>query len=429
MLYKNLKCRATVRATLEYVFRENPDHGHKMQNVVYLSGSALSPSPLTHDSTGKVIGVNVDELTGEFEFQTNLYNGKGANNVPYDHSVLSLAPNESISNSQWAQAAQILQDELNFSFDDTLWCGGIHLESRAIHLHLISNRVKNDGSLVSMYNNYERAQVACRKIEKMFGLIIINSSHEVIGEEDLKPHTHAKRHIPNKNGVIKDIEIRQLIRRAVKNVFKYEKPQTIIDYVNSLKERGVEVIAREGAPGEVIGLSYRMNRHNDKWYSGSKVSSQHATWGSLLRPDRKNLSYNSMRDNPALGLASVMRFCLKINKRQVVKIKQKRLNFIIRELDKEPYVDFTFCTTKQARDIAKMIAMIMKIFSILFGKDRALIAEAEFLARSIIAYQSTELKTYNADDTQQCAQELEMDTAQWRTEDSNDGFEALHLAA
>lgn len=429
MLYKNLKCRATVRATLEYVFRENPVHGHKMQNVVYLNGSALSPSPLTHDSTDKVIDVNVEELTTEFEFQTQLYNGKGANNAPYDHSVLSLAPNESLTNTQWAQAAQILQDELSFSFDDTLWCGGIHFESRAIHLHLISNRVKNDGSLVSMYNNYERAQVACRKIEKMFGLRVVKSSHESIGEEDLKPHSHAKRHIPNNNGMITDIEIRQLIRRGVKNVFKYEKPQTISDYVNSLKKRGVEVKAREGTPGEVIGLSYRMSKHSDKWYSGSKISSQHATWGSLLRSDRKNISYDSMRDNPALGLASVMRFCVKVTKRQAIKIKQKRLNFIIRELDKKPYVDFTFCSTKQARDIAKFIAMIMKILSLLFGKDRALIAEAEFLARSITVYQLSELKIYNVDDTQKFAQEIEKDTANWRIEDNDDGFEALHLAA
>ncbi len=442
MIYKHLKCRSTIRLTLEYILRENKEHGHKMQHLIFLHGSSISPSPLSHDKDGRVICVDVDDLVNEFEFQSCLYNGASKCGQVYDHSILSLAPEDKpLSPQQWGRAARILQRALGFEFKDTLWAGGIHLENQAVHLHLASCRVTNDGKLVSMHDNYVRAQKACRAIEKEFGLKVVPSSDEELGEEDMNRHVHAKEILRDKSREINDMGVRKKIRRIIGQTFKCDEPKNIKQFVEALGRKGVDVRAREGSVGEVMGVSYRIKSLKDRWYSGSNVSSLHATWGSLLRKDRKDLDYSAERDNPSIGLAPVFKIRVKVTKSKLARIRRLRINAIVREINREPWIDFTFCRSAHDANIAKIIAAIMDILSMLFGKKRALyeeavqqmqyaeqvkVIDADYLAKSKTIHESEITAVYNVDDIQKCAQAIDRDTQVWRREIGPDGMEGLH---
>jgi hypothetical protein len=420
MIYKDHKNRKSIRNTLEYMFRESPEHGRKMDKVIFLHGSSTSGSPLTFDEKGKVIDVDVSELVEEFEFQTSLYKGSARDGKFYNHASLSLQANEHLSTEQWEESAKILQEELGFEYDKSLYCGVIHLDKKEqLHIHLASNRVDIDGDLISQHNNWEKAQHATKKICQKFGLEVIQSSFDELGNQNNDRTDSMKKRIAiegdkTKPGEIKDVDVRAEIRRTIASVFKQDKPKTISDYTSSLGKRGVILKGVEGQVGECVGVKYNMPSIKDKYYSGSKISATHASWGSLLNEKRKGLGYEPFRDNPSMGLVPVMRAKIVVNTTQVRAIRRLRLNVSMRIVGRETCVDFSFCFSKQARDIAKWIALIMRLLKMLFsGSKVSFYTPLELSQSSVINKKHVEC-VYNAKDQQECFKHLAQDTELWR---------------
>lgn len=420
MIYKDHKNRKSIRATLEYMLRESPAHGHKMDKVLFISGSSTSSSPLHTDHNGKVTNVDVSELVEEFEFQTSLYKGSARDSKFYNHASISLQAKEYLTPVQWEEAARILQDELGFKFQNSLYCGAIHLDKKdQLHIHLASNRVDDGGKLISQHNNWEKAQRATKLICEKFGLEVIPSSFdELLNESNDSIDLLNKRikRVGDKSFKcqIKDVDVRAKIRRTIAAVFKQDKPKTISDYTSSLEKRGVILKGVEGQIGECIGVKYNMPSLKDKFYAGSKISATHASWGSLLSEKRKGLSYEPFRDNYSLGLVPVMRVKVVVNKAQVKTIKRLRLNMSMRRVGRETCVDLSFCLTKQARDMAKWIALIMRLLKMLFSNSKVRFYTPLELSQSSVINKKHVECVYNAEDQQECFKHLAQDTELWR---------------
>ena len=420
MIYKDHKNRKSIRATLEYMLRESPEHGHKMDKVIFLYGSSTSNSPLIFDENGKVINVDVTELVQEFEFQTSLYKGSARDSKFYNHASLSLQASEKLTTKQWEDAAKMLQDELGFEYDKSLYCGAIHLDKLdQLHIHLASNRVDIDGRLISQHNNWEKAQVATKAICEKFGLQVIPSSFDELGNQNNDRTDRMKKRIVRKgdntpSGELKDIDVRLKIRQTIATVFKDDNPKTISDYANSLKKRGVIMKGVEGQIGECIGVKYNMPSLKDKFYSGSKVSSTYASWGSLLNDNRKGLSYEPFRDNKSLGLQPVMRARVTVSEAQVSFIKQKRFNLVMRRVGGSPYIDLSFCLTKKSRDLAKLISLMMNLLREIFEFIKVEFYSALELSQSRLLNQCNVECVYSADDLQECFKRLAEDSEIWR---------------
>jgi len=420
MIYKDHKNRKSIRATLEYIFRESPAHGHKMDKVIFLSGSSTSSSPLVADNKGKITDVDVSEIVKEFEFQTSLYRGSSRDSKFYNHASLSLQANEHLTPEEWEEAAQMLQDELGFKFQNSLYCGAIHLDKEdQLHIHLASNRVDINGDLISQHNNWEKAQHATKKICQKFGLEVIQSSFDELGNQNNSRIDSMKKLIDREGdktpqGEIKDVDVRAELRRTIASVFKQDKPKCISDYANSLEKRGVILKGVEGQIGECIGVKYNMPSLKDKFYAGSKISATHASWGSLLSEKRKGLSYEPFRDNSSLGLVPVMRVKVVVNKAQVKTIKRLRLNVSMRRVGRETCVDLSFCLTKQARDMAKWIALIMRLLKMLFSNSKVSYYTPLELSQSSVINKKNVECVYHAENQQECFKHLAQDTELWR---------------
>jgi len=419
MIFKDHKNRSNIATTLEYVFRASPSHGHKMDKVTFLQGSSMSASPFIKDQNGRVIDVDISELVKEFQFQSQLYKGSARNGKFYTHTSLSIQNTESLSDSQWEEVGNLFQEKLGFFFGETTFCFGLHHEGNNPHIHIIANRVDNNGNLVNQHNNWEKAQRACAEICKKFGLEIIpNSFDNILNENNDRTDRMKERIIREGDKTpqegLKDVDVRAKIRQRIAAVFKHDKPKTISDYADSLKKRGVIMKGVEGQIGECIGVKYCMPKSKNKYFSGSKISSSHASFGSLLNEKRKGLSYEPFRDNKSLGLQQVMRARVSVSKVQISFIKQKRLNFVMRKVGGSIYIDLSFCLTKQSRDLAKLISLMMNLLSEIFEFIKVEFYSALELSKSrLINIRAVEC-VYNADDLQSCLKGVIEDSEIWR---------------
>jgi len=394
-----------------------------MDKVIFLHGTSTSCSPLIFDDNDRVIDVDVTELVEEFEFQTSLYKGSARDSKFYNHASLSLQANGHLTPSQWEEAAKMLQDGLGFEFEESLYCGAIHLDKQdQLHIHLASNRVGLDGKLISQHNNWEKAQQATKKICEKFGLEVIPSSFDELGNQNNGRTDRMKKQIARKGdktkpGELKDVDVRAQIRKKIAAVFKHDKPKTITNFADSLKKRGVILKGVEGQVGECIGVKYSMPSLKDKYFAGSKVSSAQASFGALLNENRKGLSYKPFRDNQSLGLQPVIRAKVIVNKAQVTEIKRLQLNVCMRKVGRATCVDFSYCFSKKTSDISTLVDMIIKLLKALFGLCKAELYTPLELSQSRLLNKGGVECLYSADDLQECFKGIAEDTEAWRNID------------
>jgi len=429
MIYKDFKDRANARGTLEYFLRANDEHDHEMGNVVFVQGSSISDNPISLNEDGTVADVNLDELVAEFEQQAALYVGTNRDGKFYNHSTLSLRYEDSLTDKEWGEVLEEFHTGMGYEFDNSLYCGGIHKEKSNLHLHIGSCRIDNDGKLISKHNHYEKAQKVRDRICKKFGLIAPENSFDELSENASNDHidfVNLDKARGNKfNKDYSYVEERNLIRSKIKQVFKHDKPVTITDFINALKQRGVNIEAREGKVGECMGISYKL-KGSEKSHSGSSVSSSHASWGSLLNPQRKGLGYNPVRDNPSLGLSGV-RVKVKINKTQATTIKRLSLNVVVRRHREQYYADLAFRGSNESILAEAIIQMIMKILAAIFGGSYVDFYTPLELSQSQIVHDTDNEKVYDGVDIQDCMQNVDSDSACWLDEGRASGYSDLDL--
>jgi len=427
MIYKDFGDRAGARVTLEYCLRANDQHDHTMRNIVFVQGSSISDCPITYNEDGTV-DVNLDDLDEEFEHQESLYKGSNRNGKFTNHCALSLTRSDTLTDSQWDDVIIEFQEGMGYEFDNSLYCGAIHKEKQNMHCHIISCRVDGDGKLISKHNSFERAQRVRDRICEKYGLTAPENSFDILSEHESNNHIdfvdrakgRAGDSLPA--GKFSYVDERNAIRSRIKQVFKYDNPVTITQYVKALKKRGVNIEGREGKAGECLGISYKLNG-SDKSHSGSNVSSTNASWGSLLNPQRKNLNYKPERDNEALGLSLVVRARVKITKRQVKTIKRLGVTVVVRRYRGSYYLDLPFRSSRGVNLIAlteAILAAIMKVLKLLFGASEVRYYTALDLSRSRIEHDADNEKVYDAADIQYCMQAVEADAKLWAGDDDDD---------
>ncbi len=67
-------------------------------------------------------------------------------------------------------------------FDDNQYMIFRHHDADHPHLHLLVNRIRYDGSVVSDSNNYRQSEAILRKLEERYNLVTVASAHQVTNE-------------------------------------------------------------------------------------------------------------------------------------------------------------------------------------------------------------------------------------------------------
>lgn len=211
---------------------------------------------------------------------------------PVCHVSLSASPSEKPTDAQWIRAAEVWRREMGFT-DDHQYVLIKHTDRDHEHVHLILNRVPTTGGkAVTMSQNYERGEQACRAAERESGMRGFNEyqSQNLVGNKGRMA------------GIRASID-RSLVGKPGIELFK-----------SRMQREGYDVILnRSPSTGRLSGLSFQSLKDGKTW-KGSEIGKGYSASGlrkrgldmdgarenALLKSDKKEILKPSRRSNNIL---------------------------------------------------------------------------------------------------------------------------------
>ena len=202
------------------------------------------------EKTGaEIIDTNMDgdsprSLATEFSLSRQL---RPMLNQVVCHVSLSLSPDEHLNNASWQQViAQYLKD---MDFSNNQYVAVKHTDTaNHEHVHLVTSRVKMDGSVVSDSWDWTRSQESIRKLEKDFGLASVPSSRT----SDRQEETY--RHIEKERTSGKPTVKKQLANK-ISAALAYTK--SLPDFIEQLNRDQIRVKVERDRQGKPRGIAYK----------------------------------------------------------------------------------------------------------------------------------------------------------------------------
>ncbi|OAJ69654.1 hypothetical protein A7976_13555 [Methylobacillus sp. MM3] len=266
-----------------------------IQNIVVGSGFAGIVRYAQEKEDGETLASNLasHDWNGRAAEMDAIASMNTRTQKPVCHVSLSASPGEHPTNEQWIAAANAWKREMGFS-DDHQFVLIKHNDRDHDHAHLILNRIHPDGGkAVSMSNNFERGEQACRIAEREAGLQGFN-------EYQAQTLTGTKGRMA---------EIRACIDRSLAG-------NPGLDLFRSrMQKEGFDVIEnRSPSTGRLSGLSFQSLVDGKTW-KGSEIGKVYSAAGlkkrgldldgdrehPLLKKDKLKSLKPSRRSNDILG--------------------------------------------------------------------------------------------------------------------------------
>ena len=211
-------------------------------------------------SGAAVIGMNMDgkdpySLANEFSMSWQL---RPKLNHKVCHIILSLSPEERLNNHDWKIAiAQYLKE---MGFDNNQYVAVKHTDKENHeHIHLVTSRVRMDGSVVSDSWDWTRSQDVIRKLEQDFGLAAVTSSWESDRQEQTK--SQIDKELETGKVTVKR-QLADKIDAALVNT------ESLSDFIGKLNLAGIAVRVDRDRQGKPKGIAYKFD---DVSMAGSSV--------------------------------------------------------------------------------------------------------------------------------------------------------------
>jgi hypothetical protein len=203
-------------------------------------------------------------------------------NNAVQHTSISLAPGESLTDQQWLQVAEVYLKNMGFDITANQFWVFKHDDKDHEHIHLVINRINAvSGDVVSDSQNYKKQTALLRKIEQNFSLQIV----PVPKPEDRKIRISKNEiELNNRTGeVTPKLFIAQAIEQLLEN-----KP-TLEQFILDLAFQKIDVaLKKNDATGEVKGISFN---YEGQSYTGSGIGRQFS-FSNLVK---KGLNYGEGR--------------------------------------------------------------------------------------------------------------------------------------
>ena len=165
------------------------------------------------------------------------------------HVAISLRPDEHLNNEDWQIAiAQYLKE---MGFDNNQYVAVKHTDKENHeHIHLVTSRVRMDGSVVSDSWDWTRSQDVIRKLEQDFGLAAVPSSWESDRQEQTKSQ------------IDKELETGKVtVKRQLADKIDATLVNTtsLPDFIEQLNLEGIEVRVDRDRKGKPKGIAYKLD--------------------------------------------------------------------------------------------------------------------------------------------------------------------------
>ncbi|MEO0373973.1 MAG: relaxase/mobilization nuclease domain-containing protein [Cyanobacteria bacterium P01_A01_bin.17] len=181
---------------------------------------------------------------------------------PVWHVSLSFPPGEMLTDAQMQQASDRFLAEMGLPLDRHQHLYVRHHDTEHAHVHLVVNRISDEGKVFDLHNDYYRIQSATRKLEQELGL-------QVTPERGANHADHLREHI-------------------TETAQQYPHLNDFCAHLTASGITPVFTIRR----GKLSGLSYRYERSETR---GSKLGNAYSFQG-LQR--HLGIHYDPARDDP-----------------------------------------------------------------------------------------------------------------------------------
>lgn len=194
------------------------------------------------------------------------------------HTSLSLPYSDSLSDKEFTDLARDYLEGMGF--DDNQYIFYKHLDRDHSHIHIVANRVKFSGDVVSDSQDYKRSEALVRKLELKYSLTVLEKNKEsnVLSKGEIEKCLRTGE-APER------LELQRIINEIIKHnlsIFEFEK---------KLKEKKVSIKLNASSEGKISGISFE---YKGKTYKGSQVN-RNLSWSKL-----KTKLYEQNRIDPII---------------------------------------------------------------------------------------------------------------------------------
>ena len=177
-------------------------------------------------------------------------------NLPYEDS-------NKLSDEKFSNLARDYLEGMGF--DENQYIVYKHFDQDHSHIHIVANRVKFSGEVVSDSQDYKRSETLIRKLEKKYNLT------ELVHKEESNVLSKGEIEKCLRTGESPD---RLVLQSIINELLKQHL--TMNEFFEKLKGKKIGVKLNKSSTGTVSGISFK---YNEITYKGSKV--------------HRNLSYNN----------------------------------------------------------------------------------------------------------------------------------------
>ncbi|MFJ9419996.1 relaxase/mobilization nuclease domain-containing protein [Streptomyces sp. NPDC101227] len=211
------------------------------------------------------------------------------------HCPVRTAPGDRhLTDAEWAEVARRIVHATGISEDgDDKACRWIAVRHAHDHIHIVATLKREDGRSPRRHEDGIRAQAECRKIEKEWGLQILNEGDRTAAQRPTSAE-RAKAERAGRTATAREI-LRERVRQALAGAASEE------EFFRRLAEAGLRVDKRLAPSGDTLGYKVALpgdrNRHGEPiWFPGSKLAPDLS-----LPKIRQRLHIGPPADTPKLG--------------------------------------------------------------------------------------------------------------------------------
>lgn len=206
--------------------------------------------------------LNPNEIIELFQEQSNLNSRVGK---PVFHAFLSFHKNDTEHLNKDLLIKIVLDYVKEMNLTQTQLVAFLHTDTEHPHIHLVANRIMNNGQRYNDSMERFRSKQACQKITKKYKLTPADhlnneNTHEIIRgtKYDLHPKENFKK------------RLKSMIQALIKEADSLE------EFKNKMEDLGVNVKIKQDNNGNNVGISFG-EIHEDgtfMWVKGSEIDRQ-----------------------------------------------------------------------------------------------------------------------------------------------------------
>ncbi|TSD63831.1 relaxase/mobilization nuclease [Inquilinus sp. KBS0705] len=237
------------------------------------------------------------------------------------HTSLNFSNDEKPWNLTNSKLLDIAFDYMkSMGYDDNQYLIVRHHDAGHPHVHLLVNRIRYDGSVVSDRNNYRKSLSVLRKLEEQYNLIPlaqdnIRSKHqhnlragehsneltaELFRERTMEPRNRATQRSLTKNEIEKAVRTgipsdKSLLQAMLEPII-HQKYQSLQEFIKLCEQAGIYLLFNQASTGRISGITYFINDFKIK----GQALGNRFKWAELT----KFIDYEQDRDRKAISRAN-----------------------------------------------------------------------------------------------------------------------------